>query len=107
MTWWKSDNSSPFCRYLSDSKNRIPCQKHDCLSYIQVHQGDESRFVCRDELDSILKEEGLSYDRAIFQDQERMLKLSRGMIRTQLTGKVDRELTKVAQLETVKKLNNA
>ena len=99
MAWWSANNSEPFCRWLSDSKNRVPCQKHECLSYIQITQGEETSFVCQDRLDSIHSEEGLAYDRAIFQDQERIMKFHRGLTRTQLTGQVDDELIKIAQLE--------
>lgn len=105
MTWWKSNSSESFCRWLSDAKNRVPCQKHDCLSYVQIQQGEETRFVCRDELVEIHAQEGLAYDRAIFQDQERIMKFHRGLARTQLTGTVDDELLTIAQLDR-KKLNN-
>ncbi len=102
MPWWKNNETEPFCRWLSTPDQRVPCQKHECLSYVQITQGEESRFVCRDEVGTIHAEEGLAYSRAIFQDQERIMKFHRGMTRTQLTGTVDDELLTIAHIDRQK-----
>lgn len=97
--WWKKDEGEPFCRYLSDAKNRVPCQKHQCEQYVPIPEHPEGKHVCIDRLDSMFRHDSNILANASFKDGERVMKFFRGMAKAVLTGKVDDEFLKVAQLE--------